>query len=73
MKREEFVLAEELGIRYCGLPTSEVHDSPEEFDSQISDCCCATRDGNGDNPLWGYLQRPHPHLFPIIPSPSPFT
>ena len=40
---EEFVLTEELGIRQCGLPTSEEHDSPEEFDSQISDRCCATR------------------------------
>ena len=40
---EEFVLTEELGIRWCGLPTSEEHDSPEEFDSQISDHCCATR------------------------------
>ena len=33
---EEFLLTEELGIRQCGLPTSEEHDSPEEFDSQIS-------------------------------------
>jgi hypothetical protein len=40
---EEFVLTEELGIRQCGLPTSEEHDSPEEFDTQISDRCCATR------------------------------
>lgn len=40
---EEFVLTEELGIRQCGLPTSEEHDSPEEFDTQISDCCCAMR------------------------------
>ena len=38
---EEFVLTEELGIRQCGLPTSEEHDSPEEFDSQISDSWCA--------------------------------
>ena len=38
---EEFVLTEELGIRQCGLPTSEEHDSPEEFESQISDRCCA--------------------------------
>ena len=37
----EFVLTEELGIRQCGLPTSEEHDSPEEFDTQISDRCCA--------------------------------
>ena len=40
---EEFVLTEELGIRQCGLPTSEEHDSPEEFDTQISDRCCAMR------------------------------
>ena len=40
---EEFFLTEELGIRQCGLPTSEEHDSPEEFDSQISDRCCAMR------------------------------
>ena len=40
---EEFVLTKELGILQCGLPTSEEHDSPEEFDSQISDRCCATR------------------------------
>ena len=33
---EEFVLTEELGIRQCRLRTSEEHDSPEEFDSQIS-------------------------------------
>ena len=39
----EFVLAEELGIRQCELPTSEEHDSPEEFDSQISYRCCAMR------------------------------
>ena len=39
---EEFVLTEELGIRQCGLPTSEEHDSPEEFDSQNSNLCCAT-------------------------------
>ena len=30
---EEFVLTEELGICQCGLPTSEEHDSPEEFES----------------------------------------
>ena len=30
---EEFVLTEELGIRQCGLPTSEEHDSPKEFES----------------------------------------
>ena len=30
---EEFVLTEELGIRQCRLPTSEEHDSPEEFES----------------------------------------
>ena len=40
---EKFVLTKELGIRQCGLPTSEEHDSPEEFDTQISDCCCAMR------------------------------
>ena len=40
---EEFVLTEELGIRQCGLPTSEEHDSPEEFDTQIFDRCCAMR------------------------------
>ena len=40
---KEFVLTEELGIRQCGLPTSEEHDSPEEFDSQNSDRCCAMR------------------------------
>ena len=40
---EEFVLTEELGIRQCGLPTSEEHDRPEEFDSQISDRCCPMR------------------------------
>ena len=40
---EEFVLIEELGIRQCGLPTSEEHDSPEEFEPQIFDRCCATR------------------------------
>ena len=39
---QEFVLTEELGIRQCGLPTSEEHDSPEEFEPQISDRCCAT-------------------------------
>ena len=31
---EEFVLTKELGIRQCGLPTSEEHDSPEEFEPQ---------------------------------------
>ena len=40
---EEFVLTEKLGIRQCGLPTSEEHDSPEEFEPQISDRCCAMR------------------------------
>ena len=40
---EEFVLTEELGICQCGLPTSEEHDSPEDFDSQNSDHCCAMR------------------------------
>ena len=38
---EDFALAEELGIRQCELPTSEEHDSPEKFDTQISDRCCA--------------------------------
>ena len=40
---EESIQTEELGIRQCGLPTSEEHDSPEEFDTQISDRCCAMR------------------------------
>ena len=40
---EEFFLTEELGIRQCGLPTSEEHDSPEEFVPQTSDRCCAMR------------------------------
>ena len=40
---EEFGLTEELGIRQCGLPTSEEHDSHEEFDTQISGRCCAMR------------------------------
>jgi len=39
---EEFVLTEELGIRHCGLPTSEEHDSPEELRAQTSDRCYAT-------------------------------
>ena len=39
----EFILYEELGIRQCGLPTSEEHDSPEEFEPQISNRCCAMR------------------------------
>ena len=30
---EDLALTEELGIRQCELPTSEEHDSPEEFDS----------------------------------------
>ena len=34
----EFVLTKELGIRQRGLPTSEEHDSPEEFANKISDC-----------------------------------
>ena len=34
---EEFVLTEELGIRQCGLPTSEEHDSLEEFEPQTSE------------------------------------
>ena len=40
---EEFVLTEELGIRQCGLLTSEEHDSPEELGSKIFDRCCAMR------------------------------
>ena len=39
---EEFVLIDDLGIRQCGLPTSEEHDSPEEFEPQISDRCRVT-------------------------------
>ena len=31
------------------------------------------RDGNGDNPLWGPIEHPRTHLFPITPSPSPFA
>ena len=53
---EEFVLAEELGIRQCGLPTSEEHDSPEEFESQISDRCCATRQ------LYQNIYPPNGHI-----------
>ena len=40
---EDFALTEELGIRQCELPTSEEPDSPEDFVSQISDRCYATR------------------------------
>ena len=40
---EEFVLTEELGICQCGFPASEERDSPEEFEPQISDRCCAMR------------------------------
>ena len=29
---EEFVLTEELGLLQCRLPTSEEHDSPDEFE-----------------------------------------
>ena len=43
MVSKEFVLTKELGIRQCRLPTSKEHDSPEEFDSQISDRCCVAR------------------------------
>ena len=41
---EEFVLTEELGICQCGLPTSEKHDSPEEFESSNFRplMCCAS-------------------------------
>ena len=35
---EKFVLTEELGIRQCGLPTSEEYDSPEEIEPRISNC-----------------------------------
>ena len=40
---EKFVLTEELGIRQWDCLHSEEHDSPEEFESQISDRCCAAR------------------------------
>ena len=40
---EEFALTKELGTHQCRFPTSEEHDSPEEFEPQISDRCCATR------------------------------
>ena len=40
---DEFVRTEELGICQCGLPTSEEHDSPEEFVPQTFDRCCAMR------------------------------
>ena len=40
---KEFVLTGELGIHQCRLPTSEEHDSLKEFEPQISDHCCATR------------------------------
>ena len=40
---DEFVLTEELGIRSVNYLHSEEHDSPEEFESQISDRCCAAR------------------------------
>ena len=53
---EKFVLTEELGIRQCGLPTSEEHDSPEEFDTQISDRCCAMRQ------LSQNIYRPNGHI-----------
>ena len=57
---EEFVLTEELGIRQCGLPTSEEHDSPEEFDSQISDRCCATRQlSQNIYPPNGHIRQGH--------------
>ena len=39
---KELVLTEEL-ILQCAFPTSEEHDSPEEFESQISDRCYAAR------------------------------
>ena len=37
---EEFVMTEELGIRQCGLPTNEEHDSPEELEPQIGPLMC---------------------------------
>ena len=40
---QEFVLTEELEICQCGLPKSEEHDSPKEFDTQNSDRSCAMR------------------------------
>ena len=40
---DEFVLTEELGIHSANYLHSEEHDSPEEFESQISDRCCAAR------------------------------
>ena len=40
---EGFVLTEVLGIHQCGFPTSEEHERPEEFEPQISECCCAMR------------------------------
>ena len=56
----EFVLTEELGIRQCGLPTSEEHDSPEEFDTQISDHCCAMRQlSQNIYPLNGHIIEGH--------------
>ena len=62
---EEFVLTEELGIRQCGLPTSEEHDSPEEFDTQISDHCCATRQlSQNIYPPNGHITEGH--LCPIM-------
>ena len=38
---KEFVLTGELVIHRYGLPTSEEDDSSGEFDTQISDRCCA--------------------------------
>ena len=40
---EEFVLTEELEFASADCLHSEEHDSPEEFESQNSDRCCATR------------------------------
>ena len=57
---EEFVLTEELGIRQCGLPTSEEHDSPEELEPQISDRCCAMRQlSQNIYPHNGHIRQGH--------------
>ena len=40
---KEFVLTKELGIRSADCLHSEEHDSPEKFESQIPDRCCAAR------------------------------
>ena len=56
---EEFVLTQELGILQCGLPTSEEHDSPEEFDTQSSDRCCATCQLSQNIPPNGHIIEGH--------------